>query len=113
MRALTRLCLPLLLASALTAFAQAPQNLQPLPEVPPPPPGVNLEADLEPQVTITKKGEDKVEEYRINGRLYMMRVTPANGPTYYLVDEEGKGSWARRDQIGPDIRPPMWLIKSW
>lgn len=113
MRALTRLCLPLLLASALPAFAQAPQNLQPLPEVPPPPPGVNLEADLEPQVTITKKGEDKVEEYRINGRLYMMRVTPANGPTYYLVDEEGKGSWARRDQIGPDIRPPMWLIKSW
>jgi len=114
MRLLTRICLPLLLASAMPlALAQIPNNLQPLPEVPPPPPGVNLDADLEPQVTITRKGEDKVEEYRLNGQLYMLKVTPVNGPTYYLVDEEGKGTWARRDQIGGDIRPPMWLIKSW
>jgi len=42
-----------------------------------------------------------------------MKVTPANGPAYYLVDEEGKGTWARREQIGPNIQPPMWLIKSW
>lgn len=110
---LSKLVLSLALSAALSAFAQADKKLQPLPEVPPPPPGVNLEADLEPQVTITKKGEDKVEEYRINGRLYMMKVTPANGPSYYLVDEEGKGDWARRDTIGPNIKPPMWLIKSW
>ena len=114
MRALTRLCLPLLLATAFPmALAQTPNNLQPLPEVPPPPPGVNLDVDMEPQVVITKKGEDRVEEYRINGQLYMMKVTPANGPAYYLVDEEGKGTWARREQIGPNVQPPMWLIKSW
>lgn len=118
MRALTRFCLPLLLAATTTmASAQSSpsdqKNLEPLPTVPPPPPGVNLDADLEPQVTITKRGEDQVEEFRVNGQLYMLRVTPVNGPTYYLVDEEGKGSWARRDTIGPNVQPPMWLIKSW
>ncbi|GAB2181002.1 hypothetical protein DLREEDagrD3_12250 [Denitratisoma sp. agr-D3] len=114
MRLLPRFCLPLLLTVLVpAALAQTPKNLQPLPEVPPPPPGVNLDADLEPQVTITRKGEDQVEEYRINGQLYMIKVTPVNGPTYYLVDEEGKGTWARRDNLGSNVRPPMWLIKSW
>ena len=33
----------------------------------------------EPQVTITRRGEDKVEEFRIRGKLYMVRVTPPMG----------------------------------
>lgn len=115
MRDLTRFCLPLLLAATATvASAQSNQkNLEPLPTVPPPPAGIDLDADLEPQVTITKRGEDQVEEFRVNGQLYMLRVTPVNGPTYYLVDEEGKGNWARRDTVGTNVQPPMWLIKSW
>ena len=97
---------------ALAAAADKPANLQPLPDVPPPP-GVTADADLEPQVTITRRGEDTVEEYRINGRLYMMKVTPAAGPVYYLVDEEGKGAWARRNNYGADVQPPRWVIFSW
>lgn len=104
---------------ALTALAfsvhaqQKPANLQPLPDVPPPPPGVAVDADLEPQVTITRRGEDKVEEYRVNGRLYMMKVIPTVGAPYYLVDEEGKGEWARRDNFGSNVQPPRWVIFSW
>jgi hypothetical protein len=112
----SRLIAPLVFAltAGIAIAADQPKNLQPLPEVPPPPPGVALDEDLQPQVTITRRGEDKVEEYRLNGRLYMLKVTPAQGGVpYYLVDDEGKGTWARRDGIGPNVRPPMWVIKSW
>ena len=82
-------------------------------EAPPPPPlpAVGSEDSLEPQVTITKRGDDKVEEYRINNRLYMIRVTPGGGgPPYYLVDLNGDGSWERRDTLGSGLRVPMWVI---
>ena len=98
---------------ALAALAEKPANLQPLPDVPPPPPGVSADADLEPQVTIVRRGEDKVEEYRVNGRLYMMKVTPSVGAPYYLVDDEGKGEWLRRDTVGANVQPPRWVIFSW
>lgn len=106
-------CALSLCAFVAVAQNQRPANLQPLPDVPPPPPGVAADADLEPQVTIVRRGEDKVEEYRVNGRLYMMKVTPTTGPSYYLVDEEGKGSWARRDNFDTNFQPPRWVIFSW
>jgi hypothetical protein len=100
----------LLLATALPAAAQGrPADLQPLPDVPPPPPGI-VDPSLEPQVTIVKRGADKVEEYRVKGKLYMMKVTPPHGKPYYLVDEQGDGTWARRDVAETGLRVPMWVI---
>ena len=95
------------LAAAPAFAADAPQ-LQPLPEIPPPPGMVDPE--LEPQITITQKGEDKVEEYRIRGRLYMMKVTPPHGKPYYLVDQRGDGLMRRYDDLSPNFMVPMWLI---
>lgn len=97
------------LAQAQSADAR-PSALQPLPEVPPPPAGIDLDAALEPEVTIIKRGQDKIEEFRVNGKLYMLRITPPHGKPYYLIDEQGSGSWVRRD--GPDsgLRVPMWVI---
>lgn len=87
---------------------------QPIPEPPPPPPGFELDPAQEPQVTIRKQGNDTVEEYRIAGKLYMMKVSPAGGgPSYYLIDERGDGQFARQDIPGTSIRPPMWVIHSW
>ena len=76
-----------LLVAALPALAaDRPGNLQPIPDPPPPPPGFELDPALEPQVTILKRGTDTVEEYRVGGKLYMLKVTPAQGAPYYLIE---------------------------
>jgi hypothetical protein len=88
-----------------------PPNLQPVPEPPPPPKGFELDNAMEPQVTIVKRGAETVEEYRLGGRLYMMKVTPAGGGTpYYLVDNNGDGTFARQNSHDTGLRPPMWVI---
>lgn len=97
-------------AIALPALAQnRPPKLEPLPEPPPPPPGM-LNESLEPQVTIIRRGDDKVEEFRINGKLYMVKVTPPHGVPYYLIDNRGDGKWARQDSMDSGLRVPMWVI---
>lgn len=104
-----RLILVLLATAAMNAAAQSrPADLQPIPEPPPPP--RSLDDPLEPQVTITKRGEDKVEEFRMNGKLYKIKVTPPNGVPYYLVDQRGDGSFARQDIQDSGLRVPMWVI---
>ncbi len=105
----------LLAAISLTATAQTrPADLQPLPEPPPPPPGMVDDPALAPQVTIKKRGEDNVEEYRMNGKLYMIKVTPLHGVPYYLVDPKGDGGFVREDLGVGDktLAVPMWVIKT-
>lgn len=91
-----------------------PADLQPIPEPPPLPPGMIDDAALEPQVTIRKKGEDKVEEFRMNGKLYMIKVTPPHGTPYYLIDPKGDGSFVRQELTGSEktFAVPMWVIKT-
>ena len=105
-----RTLIVLWLAAAVPAFAQQPANLEPIPE-PPPIPAEGAEVD-EPEVTILQRGEDTVTEYRIRGKLYMVKVTPPHGVPYYLIDKEGNGQMVRHDGT-PDLAVPMWVIKSW
>jgi len=102
----------LLALLALPAAAQQPPGLQPIPAPPPPPRGMEPDPALEPQVTITKRGEDKVEEFRINGKLYMIKVTPPHGKSYYLIDEKGDGRMSRQESLDTGLRVPMWVIHS-
>ena len=81
-------------------------------EPPPPPAGFDLDPALEPQVMILKRGTDTVEEYRIGGRLYMVKVTPARGAPYYMIDQKGDGRFSRQESLDSGIRPPMWVIHS-
>ena len=105
-----RLIVVLFSALALNVAAQTrPPKLEPIPE-PPPPPAGSLNEALEPQVTITKRGEDKVEEFRMSGKLYMMKVTPPHGVPYYLIDNAGNGIWSRQDVRDSGLRVPMWVI---
>jgi hypothetical protein len=91
------------------AHAQSrPPKLDPLPEAPPPPPLPSL-LD-EPAVRIPVQKEDRIEEVREGGRVVMLKVTPPNGPTYYLVDTTGNGNWMRRDALDDGVRVPMWPI---
>ena len=94
-------------------FAQDRLKAQPIPEPPLPPPGFELDPALEPQVTILKRGEESVEEYRISGKLYMVKVTPPGGRPYYLIDERGDGKFSRQESHDTGLRPPMWVIHSW
>ncbi len=103
------LSIPLLALPMLTIAAdkKTPDNLQPLEEVPPPPKVIDGEVlEGEPQVTIRKKGAETIEEYRINGEMYMMKVTPEHGVPYYLHKEDQAGGWVN---IGPN--PPMSIPK--
>ncbi len=108
-----RRLLPILLFAALPVWAQK-GDLQPLPAVPPPPPEMEaFDAALEPQVTIVKKEAETREEYRIKGKLYMVKVTPSIGKPYYLVDRQGDGKFVEADIAQNPVRPPMWVIYSW
>ena len=88
---------------------QRPPKLEPLPEPPPPPP---MPVDA-PAVRIPVHEGDKIEEMRQGGRVVALKVTPPNGPTYYLVDTTGNGNWMRRDSLDDGVRVPMWPIYTW
>lgn len=81
-------------------------------KAPPPPPAEQHDTGElpEPEVTITTKGTDRHEEYRIAGHLYMIKVIPKNGRPYYLVDKEGRGEFVK-DDLQSGVSPPMWVIK--
>lgn len=104
-----RTLIALLLAVAVPAFAQQTPALEPIPEPPAMPEGSEFDA---PEITIVKRGEDTVAEYRLHGKLYMVKVTPPHGVPYYLIDKEGKGQMVREDSL-PNLSVPMWVIKSW
>ncbi len=108
-----RALLPLLAAFlAFPAMAQVtvkpPPALEPVPEIPPPPGVVD---DLEPKVTSKYKNKDRIEEFRLRGRLYMVKVTPVHGRSYYLIDQRGDGQMRRHDDLSPNFVVPLWMIK--
>jgi len=105
---LRSLLLLLLSAASVGAYADktAPGNLEPLP----PPPAMDNASDDQPEVTIIKKNDQTVEEYRIGGKLYMIKITPKVGPPYYLVDDKGDGKFARQESLDSGFRPPRWVI---
>lgn len=89
--------------------AERPSNLVPLEDIPPPPVVLEGEPMEEPQITIRKRGEDTIEEYRIHGELYMMKVTPKSGVPYYLHKEDRNGDWIN-DGPTPPLSIPKWII---
>ena len=64
-----------------------------------------------PEITIKPSGGGMVEEYRIRGRLYMLKITPRVGRPYYLIDPRGDGNFVHHDMIESGFHPPMWVIK--
>ncbi|ROR34279.1 uncharacterized protein DUF2782 [Inmirania thermothiophila] len=87
------------------------------PEEPPPPLPAGAEeapAAPRPEVTIRPSEGGVVEEYRIRGRLYMVRVVPRRGRPYFLIDTDGDGELeTRRFELAPEVLVPGWVIRSW
>lgn len=99
----------------LATMAQSQEPALPdAPEPPTLPQRVQSGETLEPDVTIIRRREETVTEYRVNGKLRAIKVQPNNAPAYYLVDSDGDGRpESRRDGFGEDILIPQWVIFSW
>jgi len=80
---------------------------------PPPPPVEEGEEDLEPEVTIRQQGSKTIHEYRINGRLYMVKIVPKKGPPYYLLDLDGDGEMDTQEDDPNGVVVPQWVLFRW
>ena len=67
------------------------------------------------EITISESKETTFKEYRINGVLRAIKVTPKNGlPPYYLIDEKGDGQFVRiGPDTGPELKVPQWILFEW
>ena len=98
----------LFLAIAVSPLQAAEKNQ------PTPPPGLLGEESIQPEVTIIEKERGTIEEFRIRGHLYMVRITPEQGAPYYLVDLDGDGELeSRREELDPAVMVPSWIILRW
>ena len=98
-----------------TVHAQTrPGDLQPLPDVPPPPKMTappTPEDDEAPSVTIRQDADTKVEEFRTrSGKVYAVRVTPKIGKPYVLIDPDGKGTMTNAGEINGGVKAPQWTL---
>jgi hypothetical protein len=78
------------------------------------PPKVQDE-QIEPTVTIREEEDRLIEEYKMNGRVYMVKITPKVGVPYYYIDTDGDGQLeldVDRQALNP-VQPVYWKIKEW
>ncbi len=97
------------------ALAQDDRQANPADAPQPPmlPPQVESGEALEPEVTIIQTDREVIQEYRINGRLYMVRITPQAGPPYYLLDIDGDGQLDVEEDDVSNISIPQWVLFRW
>lgn len=106
----------LFLAMSAATWAQSgarprPPGTVPLEEPPPPPPMVESDPALEPQVSVRTEGDQTIQEYRVRGKLFMVRVTPKHGRAYVMIDHRGDGQFTRQDNtLDSGLRVPQWVL---
>ena len=115
---MNKLIYALVLVFCLSAQSYAQDNIEeefaeaPLP--PELPDQMQSGQPIEPEVTIVRRDDATIEEYRLNGRMYMAKITPKIGKPYYLVDKDGDGNMeARMSVIYDDFVVPQWVLFSW
>lgn len=110
-----RFAIPLLFASS-PVWAQTPVNPASLEPIPDGAPDATLEQNIPaPEVTIRRRGDQGViEEYRAGGVLYMIKVNPSKGVSYYLVDTDGDGNLETRyNDLQGGMLIPAWVFLRW
>ena len=102
------------LAFPVFAVDEKPPRLEALPEAPEPPMPVQSGETLEPDITITRKGKNTIQEYRRGGKLYMIKVIPDIGPPYYFIDNNGDGRMdVLQNEADKGSNINMWKILEW
>jgi hypothetical protein len=102
--------------TAINAFAgnATDEGLVDVPQPPDLPDSVESGEPIEPEVTIIRREETIIEEYRVNGQLYMVKIIPDVGPAYYLIDQDGDGQMeSRRSSLYDDLLVPQWVLFVW
>ncbi|RLA25253.1 MAG: DUF2782 domain-containing protein [Gammaproteobacteria bacterium] len=85
------------------------------PEVPDMPMPVEDGEPMDADITITRRGEKTIHEYRVNGKIYKIKVIPDIGPAYYYIDPDGDGEMEEVSESDLDkgIKINQWTIFSW
>lgn len=108
---LVAVCFPVM---ALAEQSPDIEDLKALPEVPEPPLPIQSGENMEPDITITRKGDKNIQEFRRGGRLYMIKVVPDIGPPYYFLDVNGDGKLdVRSSDLDQASRVNMWKLLEW
>ena len=91
-----------------------PADLDPVPEPPQMPKKVRDNEPMEPDITIIRKEKKTIQEFRKNGKLYMVKIIPDVGPPYYLIDTNGDGKMdVRRSDLDRNLEINQWKILEW
>jgi hypothetical protein len=95
----------------------------PAPEAPPPPSQSNAgnsdeAGGFDPggaEIRIITEGDKIIEEFSLNGRVYMVRIQQKGFPPYYLIDRDGDGRMDEQvsELMGPSMPPPNWELFRW
>jgi hypothetical protein len=81
----------------------------------------NSEADLlqeeeetAPEITVIREKDRTIQEYRRNGQLFMIKVTPDIGPEYYFIDKDGDGQINDRlNDLDKGLNVQQWKLWQW
>ena len=108
--------IPLLMLLLFSLSAWAEGDPEPIPDPPDLPPPIESGQPMEPDITVIRRGEEVIEEHRVNNRLYMIKVKPVIGPSYYLLDKDGDGNMdvRRNFESGEQsMKVNQWVLFSW
>ncbi len=85
------------------------------PEVPDMPMPVQDGEPMDADITITRRGEKTIHEYRRNGKIYKIKIIPDIGPAYYFIDPDGDGEMEEVSESDLDslVKINQWKILSW
>jgi hypothetical protein len=109
-----RYSLPIGLLLFLPAVCFAADEPAAVPEPPELPLPVQSGEEMEPDITIIRKGTETIQEYRRNGRLYMVKIIPQVGPPYYMLDTNGDGEMdVKKNDIDKTSKINMWKLFEW
>ncbi|WP_260839185.1 DUF2782 domain-containing protein [Methylomonas koyamae] len=112
MRLLIR-CVPFVFAPFVAAWG-APDEPAPVPEPPDLPAPVQSGEEMEPDITIIRKGKDTIQEFRRNGKLYMVKIQPQVGPPYYMLDTNGDGEMdVKKNDLEDNTNINKWTLFEW